>query len=300
MKIKNILFIGVFLATFAIGSILVFSPRKDFVPNKTKVETPPLLPVQSEVAKSDTITSEVILYEDAKKFGGAEMLEDDYFETEVKFKYDFLQAGEFHGDEVTAKSGEKWLGLFGRGQDFRWRSVNIEVSRVHDEIVDGENSRKKTGKKVSFKNEKDSLFLIKNASKLKEGKVITLFKGLTPNEFGESEEYSTELKSAFVFNYEIGDKTYTLRVRKVFNEKLETVYALILESGMTKQILHVSAEDYLGTLYWVGDLDGDEKPDFYLAPWIQENNSEQSLFLSSEADKNNLVKKVAALRTSGC
>jgi hypothetical protein len=56
----------------------------------------------------------------------------------------------------------------------------------------------------------------------------------------------------------------------------------------------------LGTLFWVGDLDSDNKPDFYLSPWIKENVTESSLFLSSESEKNNLVGKVALMVTVGC
>jgi hypothetical protein len=81
---------------------------------------------------------------------------------------------------------------------------------------------------------------------------------------------------------------------------LEIVFALVLESEQTKQILHVSGEDYLGILFWVGDLDRDNKPDFFLGAWIKENITESSLFLSSEAEKNNLVKKVALMTTVGC
>jgi len=65
----------------------------------------------------------------------------------------------------------------------------------------------------------------------------------------------------------------------------EKVFALILESEQTKFFLHVSAEDYLGDLFWVGDLDRDDKPDFFLSPWIKENITESSLFLPSEAEK---------------
>ncbi len=296
MKIKKT-FIGIFLLTFVVGSALVLSPKNDSVPNETNIQTTPEIPVQiqTEAKKSD-----IISYEAAKKFGGAEMLDNDYWEKEIKYKFELLETGEFHGDEVTAKSGEKWLGLFGKNNDFHLASTNISVNRVHDEIVDDDNKKKKTGKKVSVKNRSEPLFLIKNANKLSGGNVETLFKGVTFRETDETEGYSTQLKSEFVYNYQIGGENYALRVEKVFNKKLEIAYALILELGMTKQILHVSADDYLGTLFWVGDLDRDNKPDFYLAPWIKENVSESSLFLSSEAEKNNLVKKVASMVTVGC
>jgi hypothetical protein len=75
---------------------------------------------------------------------------------------------------------------------------------------------------------------------------------------------------------------------------------LILEADETKQILNVSNEDDLGSLYWVGDLDQDNKLDFFITPYMKENISESSLFLSSEAEENNLVEKIATMVTSGC
>ncbi len=301
MRIRKV-FIGIFLLTFVIGSALVFSSKKDVVSNERNIQTIEELPIQikTEETQSEIRKSAIISYEVAKTFGGSELLDENYWEKEFKYKFELLETGEFHGDEVTAKSGQKWLGFFSKGDDFYLDSTNIDVSRVQDEIVDGNNKQKKTGRKVSVKNRTEPLFLIKNALKLNEGKVETLFKGLTLKETDETKGYSAELKSEFVYNYQIGGENYALRVEKVFNKKLEIVYALILESETNKQILHVSSDDYLGILFWVGDLDHDNKPDFYLAPWIQENNSEVSLFLSSEADKKNLVKKVASMRTSGC
>lgn len=299
MKNKSIS-IGLFALTFITGSFLIFSPEENSISNETKTPIVSSIPIEPETTKAETKQANIISYETAKRFGGAEMLEENFYEREIKYKFELLQTGVFHGDEVTAKSGEKWLGLFGNKNDFHLAATKINVSRVHDEIVDGDDEKTKTGKKVSVSNQIKPLFLLKNASKLKEGKVKTIFKGLTSDEISETEEYSTDLKTEFVYDYKMGGENYSLRVERIFNKNVEIVYALILESGATKQILHVSSEDYLGTLYWVGDLDDDDKPDFYLAPWIKENVSEVSLFLSSEADKKNLVKKVAMLGTVGC
>lgn len=300
MKYKKA-FVGIvlFLLTFSVGSILVWSPKNDLVSNETARQTTQEIPVQIRPEEIKELEKfEPIPYETAKKFGGAEILKENYWEKEIKYKFELIETGEFHGDEVTAKSGEKWLGFFGKNDDFKLVLTNINVSRVRDEIVDGRNSKKKTGKKVSVKNQSEPLFLLKNAARLKEGKVETFFKGRTFRE--ESEESSTTLDSKFVGNYQIGGKSYVLRVERVLNEQEQMVYALILESENIKQILHVSFEDCLGTLFWVGDLDNDNKPDLFLSPWIKENISESSLFISSEADRNNLVKKVASLGTVGC
>lgn len=162
MKTKKI-FVSflLFLLTFIIGSILVWSPKNKIVTHDTTVPQKAEIPVQVETLEKK---SDIISYETAKQFGGAEMLDEDYWERETKYEFDLLEVGEFHGDEVTAKSSEKWLGFFGKNADFSLSLTSIEVSRVHDEIVDGKNSKKKTGKKVSFKDKKHPLFLLKDAA----------------------------------------------------------------------------------------------------------------------------------------
>lgn len=301
MKTKG-LFFGLFLLTFVLGIVVIPFAKKNFGNRHT------ITPKESsklnvyEPDKSFEPPTEkkeiVISYETAKNFGGAEMLEEDFYEKEIKYKFELLQTGQFHGDEITAKSGENRLGLFKQNDGFYLSSTKIDVKRVHDEIVD-ENKNQKTGKKVSVNSKIEPLFLIENASKLKVGKVKTLFGIANPNDLDEnnpSKEFKVESPYDFTFNGE----NYSLKVQKVFNDKAEIVYALILETNETKQILHVSNEDYLGHLYWVGDLDEDGKPDFFISPWIKENISDVGLYLSSEAEKNNLVKKIATMVTVGC
>src|SRR5687768_2731605 len=135
MKIKK-KFIGIFLLTFVIGSALVLSPKNDSFPNETNIQPTSEIPVQTQTEENKT---EIIPYETAKNLAGAEILNDDYWEKEIKYKFELMETGEFHGDEVTAESGEKWVGLFGKNNDFHLASTNINVRLVHDEIVDGNN-----------------------------------------------------------------------------------------------------------------------------------------------------------------
>jgi hypothetical protein len=294
MKIK-LISIGLFALTFIIGIVLVFFQKENSIPRELNLPTVSTITPQTQ---PKTEKANIISYETAKNFGGAEMLEEDFFENEKKYKYALLQTGKFHGEEVSAKSGENWLGLFKQNDGFYLTSTKINVKRVYDEIVD-ESENQKTGKMVSVNNKTEPLFLIKNASELKAGKTETLFGIANPNEFDEnnpSKEFRIDSPYDFTFNNE----NYSLKVEKVFNAKTEIVYALILEATGTKQILNVSNEDYLGSLYWVGDLDQDNKLDFFITPYVKENISESSLFLSSEAEENNLVKKIASMVTFGC
>lgn len=107
-------------------------------------------------------------------------------------------------------------------------------------------------------------------------------------------------------------KVYDLKVIKAKNKRSEPILALVLESDGKTQLLHTfwtrGEGDYgeknwlgsVGTLYWVGDLDRDNKPDFYLSLYAHEIIYEAFIFLSSEAENGKLVKKAALFSTSGC
>jgi hypothetical protein len=229
---------------------------------------------------------------------------------EYLFKIKLLETGEgFHGDEVDAESGAVWLGLFKENNEHFLRSEKIKIRRVHDEIVD-EDEQSKSGKSVSVAGKNQPLFLLRNADSLKSGAIKTLFQGYTSDDMDKAaelgvntDEMQATLKKGFVQKYEIGGKEYTLKVKDAINKRQEKILALVLESKGAKQILHTMNEEYtnyLGTLYWVGDLDHDQKPDFYIELYIHDNVSFKNLYLSSEANGSDLIKKVAYFSTTGC
>lgn len=298
MKTK-VLLIGLFLLTFVTGIYLIPKTQKEITTKNVQPKiAAPKISEQTVSTAANNENVDVISYETAKNFGGAEMLDENYWEQEIKYRYDLLYAGQFHGDEITAKSGEKWLGLFKQNDQFYLSTTEINVERVHDIIVD-EKKNQKTGKKVSVNNKNEPLFLINNAAKLKIGKVKTHFGVANLNEVDENNR-SKNFNTESPYNFEFNNENYLIKVEKVFNDKGAIVYALILEMNQTKQILNVSQEDYLGSLNWIGDLDNDGKPDFFISPWIKENVSDESLYISSEAEKNNLVKKIATIVVVGC
>src|SRR5687768_13669027 len=87
-----------------------------------------------------------------------------------------LETGEFHGDEVKARSGEKWLGLHVSDHGSLLLPYRISVEAVHDPIVDDDEAQK-TGKAVSVDLPLQPFFLVKGATELKEGPVITVANG---------------------------------------------------------------------------------------------------------------------------
>ena len=90
-------------------------------------------------------------------------------------KIQLLETGDFHGDEVKAKTGERWLGLFQSANGFALRASTIVVDPVADPVFDEDNTTKKSGKRVSVHRHAKSIFLIKGARMLRPGRVVTIF-----------------------------------------------------------------------------------------------------------------------------
>ncbi|MFC1614571.1 hypothetical protein ACFL5K_04675, partial [Gemmatimonadota bacterium] len=87
-----------------------------------------------------------------------------------------LITGKFHGNEVTAQSGEFWYGLYNEGEQFRLVRTMIKVEAVHDDMVN-EKGGEKTGKKVSTEYEGIPLFLVRGIGGLEEREVGKVFNG---------------------------------------------------------------------------------------------------------------------------
>lgn len=208
-----------------------------------------------------------------------------------------LETGGFHGDEVKARSGEKWLGLFVTEKESVLRETVLTVSRVVDEIVDA-GTEQKTGKAVSINHSREPVLLVKNAPMLKPDKVVTVFRVVKDAPFPFSAHPSVTLK--------LYNQQYELRVtgtRHSSEHALPLNAKLLLTDGYTTQTLYTLKGwdgDVDWELSWAGDLDGDGKLDLYADLSYHYNVSERRLFLSTQAKPGQLVAEVAVLRTTGC
>lgn len=298
MKI-NLVGIVVFFFSFFTGYLLapVSIPRnQDEIVSRTESEVPTV-----EVAFATELES-------------LEEMDDD-IEVPDRFTIRLLETGpNFHADQIVAKNGEKWLSLFNERGIYSLRTAALRIKRVPDEVVHGPSSDRKgrlTGKSVAVNKGVNPLFLLKNAHRLREGSVTTLFEGMREDWENESVK-PTYLDKNFRQSYKLASKFYELKVIKAKNKRGDPILALMLESDGVKQLLHTfwtrTEGEYgeklwlgsVGTLYWVGDLDRDKKPDFYLSLYAHETIYTAFLLLSSEAEKGKLVKKVAVFETSGC
>lgn len=277
---------AVFLLVFFIGYLLISYSAKDklITPPVSAREIPAKFPTSSESPKiKQPLKEEKIDWKE---------------EDSKKLKIKLLETGEeFHGDQVKAKSGEIWLGLFKDKEKYYLRRTKLKIFRVHDSIVDAEENIK-TGKSVFTDVPAQAVFLLKNAKTLREGEIKTIF-------FAGGIDETTGFKNGSRKEFEFNEENYHLRVENQINsdEFLSKGSKLTLAHNGKEQILIYlkdGCDDCGWNLYWVGDLDRDGKLDFYIDLSGHYNVSDKRLFLSSQADDGKLVKYVANFWTNGC
>lgn len=284
MKITKSL--GVFFLAFLIGGLPVWL-IKSFYSSKNEPEK------ESEKAP----VSDVSLNKEQPPLPRIFNVEDFWDDSIDQHNKRLLETGEVsNGEEIKAKSGETWLGLFNKNGRELLRSTKIKISVTNNGDLDW--------KEVSVKEKTNPLFLLKKSKHLKEGEIRTLFREETRQETKESIEAAT-IREGFLKKFTLGEKEYTLRAEKGLSEKQEPILVLLLETENTSQLIHyiyfMSEGDYAGNLYWVGDLDGDGKLDLFMDFYGYEKGGYNSgLFLSSEAEKGKLVKKIEYFALSGC
>jgi hypothetical protein len=213
-------------------------------------------------------------------------------------KIKLLTIGDFHGEDVEFKTGasKKWLGLYRRKNKYFLLATTVKIKAVPD-FMYAEASGDRSGKKVSTNYKLASVFLLKNADMLRAGEVKTLFDG------NENEYESIDRK--YSRQFELNGKKYTLAVEDSTNDGAEYLTAkskMIISSGNLKQTIYTQTicDDCGWDLCWVGDFDKDGKPDFYINLSNHYNVTSHRLFLSSQAEKGEIVREVAAFSTVGC
>ncbi|MFN0109125.1 MAG: hypothetical protein ACKVZH_09770 [Blastocatellia bacterium] len=212
-------------------------------------------------------------------------------------KIELLETGSFHGSEVKARSGERWLGLYVTRRGSSLITSTVKVKSMFDEIVDIEGEM--TGKDVSVDRADEPIFLIKNANVLKPGPAMTVYKG--------GQESLHVLAEKSLVKMKLGETNYQLKVvsrhRSEGKGLVPPNAQLVFTDGLAPQTLYRIGSltaDATWYLLWAGDVDGDGKLDLYLSLSDHYNVSEHRLFLSSQAQAGQLLRQVAKFRTTGC
>ena len=213
----------------------------------------------------------------------------------IESEIQLLQVGAFHGDEVSAESGEVWLGLYSTSDGYALIPSTITVESVYDPFVD--NAGQKTGRAVSVEEPTHPLFLIKGLNVPEKDSVKTLSTEgaiLSPGKSLNLRLGAENVSHLIAYGEgDVGPNGFT---------SLEN-YSLELSNGQVSQELlaYSSTNGAIPTLLWAGDLDGDNKLDLVInATPHYTVSSAPMLFLSSMAKGGNLVQKVAIFIATGC
>ena len=203
-----------------------------------------------------------------------------------------LEPVDYHGDEVTAKASQSWLGLYtNENGKAELKPTKITITMVNDQIID-EDPKLKTGKRVAVPGAQKPRFLLSGIPGLKAGPVVT-----SPINKKEHLEVGEQLK------LKVGTSEATLTVAGKKNKEYRNNYTITLTSGGTKQqiLRHKQiGADTAPSLLWCGDLDGDGKIDLIMDTTDNYNVSNVAVFLSGKAKPGSLVKKVAEQFATGC
>jgi hypothetical protein len=206
-------------------------------------------------------------------------------------KFLLLETGSFHGNEVGLRQPHEWLGLFCKEQICSAKPAFVKTARDHDEIVD-EDAKANTGTSVTLATPERPLFLVRGLS-LAPHPIPTAFVGERNLEAGDQ------------FSAEFQGSRYLLRAEgvQVKDESLPKGSRLVFSHGLVSQELFSLPEggnDPYITILWIGDIDGDGKPDLYLNTSWHYNVSHKVLWLSSLAHQGQLVGVAAFFETTGC
>ncbi len=214
-----------------------------------------------------------------------------------------VETGGFHGDEVSARSGETWLGLYvSDGRSSLVPSV-VRVEPMHDAVADEEEWRM-TGKAVTVRRKADPVFLVSGLGALKPGPVYT------------SRPRALTLTGVSDVPLALAGEEYRLKVSTAHGGDDPGMFfkdaRLVLSKGGVSQVIYdLSREGEAGDeggeretvewkLLWAGDLDGDRRLDLYVQVSRHYNVVQHKLLLSSRAPAGRLVGEVAEFSITGC
>lgn len=212
-----------------------------------------------------------------------------------------LEPGSFHGDEVRAVSGQRWLALVWDDKGSALRPVTIHVAGVDP----ADQSSFPDGKRVTVKPAfDDTLVALLRGNELHEGPVTTaVFPGNGDLEIGKVVPLTLPDSPA---RYTL---TLSCKPRKTLSPSFRC--PLVLSDGMQSQELfvytafpgeqeHISFTGTSPYFTWAGDLDGDGKLDLLVNTTNSENSGDLTLYLSSKAKNGALAGVAARFLTVGC
>jgi hypothetical protein len=288
----------VFVLAFASGCLLVFDFQITGLPESQAV---------SIETRSLPASNSVLLTEPAKKefiaeFNNLPNFEEiDLVESEGKL-IEILEEGVYRRSEVVARNGEKWLVLFENGRRYSLNTSSASVKKLETVSWPGDES----DARLSFGGKGKPVIALRNIRGLRAGQVKTIYHRPSWKEITDRGLELKEMEDGFFRQFKLNETWNTLRVSKGLTKDGTQVAVLVLEANginqVVKQIYHSTYDekDIIGSLLWVGDLDGDGKLDLYFDEFNEKGFTATELHLSTKADISKLVKLVATFGMAGC
>lgn len=218
-----------------------------------------------------------------------------------KPEYELLLCGEYHGDEVTAVTGDKWWGLLRTEAGFELREVEITVESVHDICMDNDESEK-SGKKVSVESQGlEPVMLVRGPAFSEPRPVPTCLAAtvpLVPTDYGHFVKLSLGSEPSRVTLVVMG------KTAERHWSDYEVTFCFERGDEGWQSFPFIQRERAfnpgLPALHWAGDIDGDGKMDLLMNMRDHYSVWEMTLFLSTEAAADQPPKPCAVFRTVGC
>jgi hypothetical protein len=214
-----------------------------------------------------------------------------------------LRPGTYHGHEVTAVTGERWLAVVraAEGAD-RLVPVTIRVDIVRDELLD--DTGPATGKLVSAAPGGDAIvFLVRDVPGLRPGPVTTLATDtpVTPGEpvrlAWRGQPYSLSLECTTPDRGQGSEQVAcSLVVRGIHGAQTLRDYDGYHVDGAFGGV----GDDAQPNVLWAGDLDGDHGLDLLIDLTDHYNVARPTLFLSRGRRSGVMLERVAAHESVGC
>lgn len=236
------------------------------------------------------------------EFRGLPKFEDQVLKRPDAELIHFLDDSIFRRSDVVAKNGDRWF-VVTKTNSFLLSEHRAKVKHLNSVSLPGE---EKDALLTFSSLSTTPLFAIRGVRTLKPGPINTLYFGRNWATDNFDDEDDSEISTGFRREFTFGEKTYLLRTSTGVTKDGTKLAVLLLESNGVKQILwqayHVPSDDrdILGSLLWAGDIDRDGGLDLYFQEFNEKGFTGTYLFLSSFADKEELVKIAADFGMPGC
>jgi hypothetical protein len=226
-----------------------------------------------------------------------------------------LQVGSFHGDEVWARSGESWLGLFKSDDGWELRDTIVYVERVYDAIADSK-ATQASGKLVSIDETDPPLFFVRGVAGLKEGRVETVasasemyvgnncgvafYPGMSRRFSLGKRFYTVQASGQGELTKAVGEAQYQRMLLKNYRIQVSVREGRLVDRGELFVSEFIDDDAGAPGILWAGDLDRDGALDLLLSTSTHYNVSAMTLYLSSFSGSGLLPAKVAHFSSAGC